>query len=88
MDVSPAKEEEGRGRVGMAGLKMYFWAARNSASCLPPSPSSLTIVPAVRAWRSATASTAVQAPLRPTSSESMPRSDRSRDSTRLLLWPP
>ena len=63
------------------GAQMNFWPARNSASCLPPSPSSLTIVPAVRAGRCAAESTAVHAPTRPTSSAPIPRSPRSSDST-------
>ncbi|CAM5243587.1 hypothetical protein SGLAM104S_03236 [Streptomyces glaucescens] len=47
-------------RGGQLGAdQMNFWPARNSASCLPPSPSSLTIVPAVRAGRSVAESTLV-----------------------------
>ncbi len=67
------------GERGTAGTQMNFWPARNSASALPPSPSSFTIVPAVRAGRCAAESTAVHAPARPTSSASIPRSSRSSD---------
>lgn len=40
-------------------LQINLCEARNSASCLPPSPSSFTIVPAVRAGRSVADSTTV-----------------------------
>src|SRR6201996_4248454 len=53
---------------------MNFWVTRNSATLLPPSPSSLTIVPAARGGRSAKSTTSVAALARPTSAVSMPAS--------------
>ncbi|CAM5270166.1 hypothetical protein SCYAM73S_01792 [Streptomyces cyaneofuscatus] len=63
---------------------MNFWPARNPASCLPPSPSSFTIVPAVRAGRSvAEVDRGPRAP-RPTSSASRPRSSSRRRAPQMV----
>src|ERR1700749_1339440 len=58
---------------------MNFCVTRNSATLVPPSPSSLTTVPAARGGRSAKSTTSVCALPRPTSDGSIPAS--AQDST-------
>src|SRR5204862_4980170 len=54
--------------------QMNFCVARNSATLTPPSPSSLTTVPAWRGGRWACSTTSVAAPPSPTRAGSMPAS--------------
>ena len=65
--------------------QMNFCAARNSAALAPPSPSSLTIVPACRGGRSAKSTTSVAAFARPTRAVSMPGVGAAHHLQRLLL---
>src|SRR5699024_197458 len=58
-----------------------LWVVRNSASLVPPSPSSVTMVPCSRGGRLLVASTWVQALARPTWPASTPRSARAHSST-------
>src|SRR6202000_948760 len=53
---------------------MNFWVTRNSATLVPPSPSSLTTVPAARGGRSAKSTTSVDPLPRPTSDGAIPGS--------------
>src|SRR5207237_6526086 len=50
--------------------------ARNSTSCTPPSPESVTLVPAWRGGRLVDSTTVLVDPAKPTSSGEMPRSAR------------
>src|SRR5690606_20152410 len=70
---------------GQAPTHTNFLDARNSTSLMPPSPSSVTISPAVRGGRGVVDRTLVQALSRPTSPASMPRSARLHCSTGFFL---